>query len=884
MLTRKSVGWIASVLLCAAAVWLAGCRDRSSDTPTAGPVSPTPTATAPSVSAAPPTPTAGPVSPTPTAAALSISAAPPPPTASAVSPTPASHDNEHPTITSGLSSWVYYPDHLTGRVSDYDATDPDGDDITWSLEGNDRHAFRIDESGVLTFRSSPDYDNPTDSDQDNEYHLAVVATDNGTPSKSARREVTIAVYDYFGQHENYPCGPFGVFGFEILRDQLGPFSKDHRGIGKWLDEPQFLHWVPGDSLLVFDFDQDIWAVSTDGTELRRIVDPNPSSPSGPLAHPSMYGFSADVSPDGSRIVYSSCEFPVGDLPSRYIVKDPGLLVGTGYEIGVIDIDGTGQVRLTKNGDFDSLPVWSPDGTQIAFVGHNSMFFTGHDSELFTMSAEGSRRQSLFSWSSWPPPPGVAYYPPAWSPDGQSLAVIARRGYKYWSTVLYTIGADGSDAREVVDTRGIQNTPAWSPDGEHLAFAILSVEEETIDIAPSGVYVMRTDGTDLRQIAGGQIRDLTWSPDGSEILFVSDGVYLVGADGSDLRELGPGARTVAPLLAVWSPDGSRIAVLGDIGQDDRQVVLLTMDRDGTDQHILVREEGKGILRARRPPPPPPSSSVNLKACSGGSVVPEPEGNPGLVRDCETLLGLRNTLAGSAELKWSEDIPIGAWEGVGVGGPPLRVWHLKLENRGLTGTLPSEIGRLTELRRLNLGNPGDGPFNSVTGPIPPELGELKKLVVLELDGNHLSGSIPPELGGLESLQVLALGGNRLTGPIPPELGNIPLLHVLYLSYNKLSGPIPPELGKPPALSTLYLSNNQLEGPIPGELGSLTGLDELSLHNNQLEGPIPAELAGIRSLDKLSLGGNDLSGCVPVELPEIWVEESGLERCEPKEANSP
>ena len=42
VLTRKSEGWIASVLLCAAAVWLAGCRDRSSDTPTAGPVSPTP--------------------------------------------------------------------------------------------------------------------------------------------------------------------------------------------------------------------------------------------------------------------------------------------------------------------------------------------------------------------------------------------------------------------------------------------------------------------------------------------------------------------------------------------------------------------------------------------------------------------------------------------------------------------------------------------------------------------------------------------------------------------------------------------------------------------------------------------------------------------------
>ena len=830
-----SLGWMLSVLLCVAtALCLAGCEDRSSDTPTADPVN----------------------------------------------PTPAPDDNEPPIITSGLSSRVDYPDHLTGRVSDYDATDPDGDDITWSLEGNDRHAFSIDASGVLTFRSSPNSNNPMDSDQDNVYNLVVVATDDGTPSKSAKREVRIAVYKLYG-HPVYPCGPLGMYGVGLLVDSLGPFANDPKGVREWLDEPLFLHWVPGDSLLVFGFEQDIWAVSTDGVELRRIVDPNPSSPSGSRGYRSMYGFGADVSPDGSRIAYSSCEFPVGDLPSRYILYDPYILLDTGYEIGVIDLDGAGQVRLTKNGDFDSLPVWSPDGTQIAYVGHGSMFFTAHDSDLFTMSADGSRRQSVFSTLSWPPFPGVAYYPPAWSPDGQSLAVVARKGFEYWTTILYTVGADGSDPREFGDTRGIQNTPSWSPDGEHLAFAILDVEEAAIDIAPSGIYVMRADGTDLRQIADGLVGAPAWSADGSEILFVSGGVNVVGADGSDLRELGPGARTVAPHLAVWSPDGSRIAVLGDTGGDDRQVVLLTMNSDGTDQHILVREEG-GSLRARRPPPP--SSSVDLNACSAGSVVPEPEANPGLVRDCETLLGVRDTLAGIAEIGWSEDIPIGAWEGVGVGGPPLRVRHLKLENRGLTGTIPSEIGRLTELTSLNLGNLGGGPFNSLTGPIPPELGELKKLEVLWLDSNYLSGNIPPEFGGLESLQTVFLDGNQLTGPIPPELGNIPLLYKLHLGHNKLSGPIPPELGKPPALSELYLNYNQLEGPIPAELGSLTGLDKLYLDNNQLEGPIPAELAGIRSLDKLSLGGNDFSGCVPVELTEIWVEESGLERCEPKEAKSP
>ena len=87
VLTRMSLGWMLSALLCvAAALCLAGCRDQSSDTPTAGLVSPTPTATGPSVSAAPPTPTARPVGPTATESAIPETAAPTP-TARPVSPT-----------------------------------------------------------------------------------------------------------------------------------------------------------------------------------------------------------------------------------------------------------------------------------------------------------------------------------------------------------------------------------------------------------------------------------------------------------------------------------------------------------------------------------------------------------------------------------------------------------------------------------------------------------------------------------------------------------------------------------------------------------------------------------------------------------------------------
>jgi len=82
-------------------------------------------------------------------------------------------------------------------------------------------------------------------------------------------------------------------------------------------------------------------------------------------------------------------------------------------------------------------------------------------------------------------------------------------------------------------------------------------------------------------------------------------------------------------------------------------------------------------------------------------------------------------------------------------------------------------------------------------------------LGLSNNQLSGSIPSELGNLSNLIRLYLSSNQLSGIIPPEFGNLSNLTTLYLSSNQLSGPIPPELGDLSNLTRLHLYNNDLSG---------------------------------------------------------------------------
>ena len=201
-----------------------------------------------------------------------------------------------------------------------------------------------------------------------------------------------------------------------------------------------------------------------------------------------------------------------------------------------------------------------------------------------------------------------------------------------------------------------------------------------------------------------------------------------------------------------------------------------------------------------------------------------------------------------------------------------------NNGLRGSIPSSLGNLTNLTWLRLGDFFDD--GGLSGPIPSALGNLTGLTRLSLWG-ELEGRIPPTLGALTNLRSLNLGQNRLTGQIPEELGRLTRLYFLNLGQNRLTGRIPPALAQLTDLETLALSSNRLTGSIPPRLARLDNLESLLLYNNRLTGAIPAALCRFRDEINPQQGNRNLpcrsgsaaaarsSGALSVS--DAWVEEA-------------
>lgn len=240
-------------------------------------------------------------------------------------------------------------------------------------------------------------------------------------------------------------------------------------------------------------------------------------------------------------------------------------------------------------------------------------------------------------------------------------------------------------------------------------------------------------------------------------------------------------------------------------------------------------------------------------------------------------------------------------------PQTVKSIYLPKLGLTGSIPDEIGLITDLRKLDLYD------NRVSGGLARGMERLDNLESLILYRNNLEGNIPGWLlATLPKLETVNFAKNQLTGDFPSLMQNSSLvnlnlednsfkfdiqdigpqpklkalfldkndvfgkltedvlesmkeLEVLDLSENKIKGDLPSNLFDSSKLIVLDLHGNEFTGPIP-DVRNATYLELLALHKNQLSGPIPLSMGNHPYLRHLDLSSNRLTGDIPLALATL------------------
>lgn len=269
----------------------------------------------------------------------------------------------------------------------------------------------------------------------------------------------------------------------------------------------------------------IWSMNPDGSEKTQ------------LTFGDGYGMSPSWSPDNRQIVF---------------VHSPEFNAQAEH-IATMDSDGQNVRILTATlGSYED-PAFSPDGSQILFAAQDELGWSLH---LISASGGTQRRIPI----EIDPQAPAHLSAPSWAPDGRFIAFVVWRDSDPSTDVgdIYRAAVDGRRVRRLTGPSGRHWYPAWSPDGEQIA-----IQSYHSPGAPHGIYLVGSEGgpgTHIFQPEGGGAGQPSWSPDGQWLTFMYNAhgqdIWVMRADGTELRQLTDGPASHSG--PAWSTSGTPIA--------------------------------------------------------------------------------------------------------------------------------------------------------------------------------------------------------------------------------------------------------------------------------------------------------------------------------------